>query len=262
MLSIGGLNPSTVDFLVAQNETDPFWEGIKVFDMTALEWTNSYNASSAPYVPSGAISDYYAGELKYPSWSLPEVEDLFVKRPPNEPNPPPTSPRKGLTPDQKDTVIGTVVGVGTCLLCLACLIFIMIRRRRERGRRSERDPRSEEAKRRLPAELGSDQRQVPEGVLEADSDFRAAAEAGPGEPRALELATGQQIPQEVHAIELRNLFELENPRGSSERLDRASTLFDLGRRHPGGNVSGSVRGRSELESSNRHRDADAADGRK
>ena len=48
MLSIGGFNPSLVNSSVAYNDTDPFWEGIKIFDMTALKWTNYFNASAGP----------------------------------------------------------------------------------------------------------------------------------------------------------------------------------------------------------------------
>lgn len=244
MMSIGGLNPSFASLPGALNDTDPFWEGIKVFDMTALEWTNYYNASAAPYTPSEVILSYYGGQQKYPSWSLSAVQDLFVTRNPSASSPTP-NPRHGAKElGLKDTIAVSVGGVGAFLLCLAGFILLIVRRKRERTRRRE------EAKGRLPAEHTRDQRQVPEGVCEADDHFQPA-EADRGEPRTPEMATGQQVPQEVDAIELRNLFELENPRGNE--LDGATAPLELGRRHADGNIPSSVHGPLELESSTRHR---------
>ena len=252
MMSIGGLNPSFASLPEALNDTDPFWEGIKVFDMTALEWTNYYNASAAPYTPSETILHYYGGQLKYPSWSFPAVQDLFVNGNSSVSGPTPNPLQKATKPHLKDTVAGSVGGVGAFLLCLAGFILLLVRRKRERTRRRE------EAKGRLPAEHGRDQEQVSEGVFEADDGFQPA-EADRGEPRTPEMATGQQVPQEVDAIELRNLFELENPRGNE--LDGATPPLEFGHRHGDGNVSGSVRGPLEIESSTRHRNPGAMDGR-
>ena len=251
MMSIGGLNPSFTSLPAALNDTDPFWEGIKVFDMTALEWTNYYNASAAPYTPSEMILRYYGGQQKYPSWSLSAVQDLFVNRNSSASSPTPNPLHGAKKHRLKDATAGSVGG-GAFLLCLVAFILLMVRRKRERTRRKE------EANGRLPGEHGRDQGQVREGVVEADDDFQPA-EADRGEPRTPELATGQQIPQEVHAIELRNLFELENPRGNE--LDGATARLELGRRHADGNVPGSVRGPLELESSTRHRNLGAMKGR-
>ena len=252
MLSIGGLNPSFATSQDARNDTDPFWEGIKVFDMTALEWTNYYKAGASPYTPPETISRYYGGQLKYPSWSLPAVQDLFVNRNSSASGPTTHPLQKPTKSHLKDTIAGSVGGLGALLLCLIWLIFFIVRRKRERVRRRG------EANERLAAEHGRDQGQVPEGVLEADDGFQMA-EADRGKPRTPEMATGQQIPQEVDGIELRNLFELENPRGNE--LDGATAPLELGHRHGDGNFPGSVRGPLELESSTRHRNPGAMDGR-
>lgn len=162
MLSIEVLDPSFAQTFSAMNDTDPFWEGIRIFDMTALEWTNYYNASSAPYIPSKTILDYGGGELKYPSWSLPAAENLFVNRPSKESSPSPTSLRES-TPSHLETTIGrTVGGAGADLLSLACVIFLVVRRRREKHRKRE------EATGRLPTDHERDQRQVQGGLYEAD----------------------------------------------------------------------------------------------
>ena len=89
------LEPGHTNDSTALNNTDLFWRGIKVFSMTALEVMNYYHASSAPYIRPKVISKYYGGELKYPFWSLPAVENLFVDRPSNESSPSPASVQKG-----------------------------------------------------------------------------------------------------------------------------------------------------------------------
>lgn len=204
LLSIGCLNPSLVNIQAAMNDTDLFWEGIKVIDLTALEWTNCYNASSAPYVPSETISEYYGGELKYPSWSLPAVENLFIDRPSSQSSPTPTSLRKGTASRLDDTIGGSVGGIVALLVSIACVIFLLVRRKQEKRRKREK------ATGPLRVEYERVQRQVAGGLHEADDSFQPT-EASPGEPRTTELDTGQSIPQEVDAVALSNLFELENP---------------------------------------------------
>lgn len=251
MLSIGGLNPSLADLPVAMNDTDPFWEGIKVFDMTALEWTNYYNASSAFYTPSRIILDYYGGELKYPSWSLSAVENLFIDRSSSKSSPSPIPIQKGTTFHTDDTIGGTVGGVGALLASITCVIFLFVRKKGKKHRKRE------EATGRLPVEYERDQRQVAGGLYEADNSFQAA-EAGPGELRSTELDTGQPIPQEVDAVALSNLFELENPsRNVGPDCTPAPLELD---RHANGNVSRSIRDPPELGRSTRHLDSRSTDG--
>ncbi|CAF9912087.1 MAG: hypothetical protein ALECFALPRED_007866 [Alectoria fallacina] len=251
ILSIGGLNPSLADLAVAMNDTDPFWEGIKVFDMTALEWTNYYNASSASYTPSGIILDYYGGELKYPPWSLSAVENLFIHRSSSKSSPSPIPIQKGMKSHTDDTIGGTVGGVGALLASITCVIFLFVRKKGKKHRKRE------EATGRLPVEYERDQSQVAGGLYEADNSFQAA-EAGPGEPRTTELDTGQPIPQEVDAVALSNLFELENP-SRNVGPDCSPTPLELGRHNTNGNVSRSIRDPPELGRSSRHLDSRSRD---
>ena len=84
MLSIGGLNPSAASLSAAYNDTDPYWEGMKVFDLTNMQWTNYFNANAAPYVAPSAVAAHYAAGSRYPStWSSSDLESLFVKPNPN-----------------------------------------------------------------------------------------------------------------------------------------------------------------------------------
>lgn len=220
MLSIGGLNPSFDSFATAQNDTDLFWEGIKVFDLTALEWTNYYNANSPAYTPSKPISDYYGGESQYPTWSLPAVENLFVGRTPSEPSPSPTTHGKGITPHQKELVGGTVGGVGGLLVSIACVVLFLVRKKRKKHREER------EATGRLPGEHESGQRQVPGGLYEAEC-MGQPAEAGPGEPGINELDNGKPIPQEMPTVPLSHLFELGDSR-RNDHHDHTSIPVELG----------------------------------
>lgn len=62
LVLIGGSNPTqfTDNTMEAWNGTaDPWTQGIGVFDMSTLEWKNSYNASAKPYTPPTIVQNYY-----------------------------------------------------------------------------------------------------------------------------------------------------------------------------------------------------------
>ena len=59
MLSIGGLD-SSVDLFDATNQVDTWNQGLGVFDMVELEWTDRYNAEAAPYTLPVPIQDWYS----------------------------------------------------------------------------------------------------------------------------------------------------------------------------------------------------------
>lgn len=56
MLVIGGRNPSSSHW---NTDTDPWLNGLGIFDITALEWSTYYNATAPPYVPSQMVEQYY-----------------------------------------------------------------------------------------------------------------------------------------------------------------------------------------------------------
>ena len=59
MISIGGLDPTsnpTVNFSDA--DTNP--QGLGVFDMVQLKWTNEYDANAAPYTSADPIKAWYS----------------------------------------------------------------------------------------------------------------------------------------------------------------------------------------------------------
>lgn len=79
LLSIGGYDPT------AGNESaivDPWPFGLGLFDMTALEWTDKYDAAAPPYVQSDHVKAFYRKNSEYPSsWSDPSLGANFTSSP-------------------------------------------------------------------------------------------------------------------------------------------------------------------------------------
>ena len=157
MLSIGGLDPSAASYEAAENDTDPFWEGMKVFDLTTLRWTNFYNANAAPYLAPGPVAAHYAAGSRYPStWSSNDLESLFRKPTSNtstpiepspsatpiEPSPSATpqigTPKTGIAKRRNHTAasVGGAVG-GIAAFSLVGFALYLLARKRANDRRHE-----------------------------------------------------------------------------------------------------------------------------
>ena len=73
MLSIGGIQEITLG-----NQDDPWTNGLGIFDMTALNWTNAYDAAAPAYERPSLVSQFYANNSRYPiEWGGPELESIF-----------------------------------------------------------------------------------------------------------------------------------------------------------------------------------------
>ncbi|KAH0563239.1 hypothetical protein GP486_002194 [Trichoglossum hirsutum] len=163
LLSVGGINSSFVSLYGAFNDTDPYPHGLKVFDMTEMKWTETFNASAAAYVPPDVVTTYYKDHGKYPSkWTDTRLQNLIdhSSSPSPSPSPPaePPTPRKSRAPA---AVGGTIGGIAVLILITGA---IWIRHRNsERSNRSsmyEADARMaapvhELAPVRKPAEMGT-----------------------------------------------------------------------------------------------------------
>ena len=57
MLSIGGVNPLDVNSKTMSSDTAT--QGLQIFDMTAMKWSNKYDAKAAPYVTPQVVKDWY-----------------------------------------------------------------------------------------------------------------------------------------------------------------------------------------------------------
>jgi hypothetical protein len=65
MLVIGGRDPShdpSLDNSFWPNDADPWTRGLNIFDMTALKWTNRYNASAKNYEQPAMVKQYYMNQ--------------------------------------------------------------------------------------------------------------------------------------------------------------------------------------------------------
>ena len=205
MLSIGGLNPSATSRGAAENDTDPFWEGIKVFDLTALQWTNYYNTSAEPYTAPTAVAAHYTEGSTFPStWSSDDLEHLFVKAksksaPPVKPSAP-DSPQPGApsTTNSKAAVIGGAVGGTAGLLIVGLVLYFLARNRADRKSRKQE---------------GSE---PPLTYTDGEPDFLEAVPKA-GQALAYEADSRQALPHEVdsgqnlpHEADSGNLYELSS----------------------------------------------------
>lgn len=203
MLSIGGLNPAAANLNATQNNTDPFWEGMKVFDLTALQWTNYYNATAAPYLTPNVVASHYAAGTRYPStWSSNDLKDIFLKRTSNASTAtePSTSalPQLGRPDTRKRTgvVVGGVVGGVAAVVFVIVALYLLARKRANATRRAR-----EEIK--TPPTYNDDHPDPIEGVSEADSRQALPHEVGRALPheadswQALPHEVGQTLPPEM-----------------------------------------------------------------
>jgi hypothetical protein len=65
MLVIGGRDPShdpSSDDSFWPNDADPWTRGLNIFDMTALKWTNMYNANTKNYKQPAIVKQYYTNQ--------------------------------------------------------------------------------------------------------------------------------------------------------------------------------------------------------
>lgn len=65
MISIGGSDPSQEIYLSSNDSSnnftaDPWTQGIGVFNMTSLQWKDSYQAKADRYHPPDMITNYYS----------------------------------------------------------------------------------------------------------------------------------------------------------------------------------------------------------
>jgi hypothetical protein len=120
LLSVGG----TDGFLGFPNsllDPDPWRNGLGVFDMSRMVWSDRYAADAAPYESPSVVTEWYSqGGAKSVAWVNPEVEKLFAEAAPpsNDPNqtkpppgsPSPSDPASTPPPISSSPNIGAIVG--------------------------------------------------------------------------------------------------------------------------------------------------------
>ncbi|TLD17207.1 uncharacterized protein PgNI_02255 [Pyricularia grisea] len=132
MLSVGGIESWENKFNTTIS--DPWKNGLKVFDMTTLKWSNTYDPDAPAYETPAEIKSWYdAGGRQSVKWDKPETETLFsqatVEQQPTESDP------GSATSSSLGVIVGSIVG-GLAALVIAIGVFIILRRR---SRRSKHD---------------------------------------------------------------------------------------------------------------------------
>ncbi|KAI1651440.1 uncharacterized protein F4817DRAFT_131302 [Daldinia loculata] len=139
MLSYGGIDAGPeLDF---DNMTsDPWRQGLGVYDMTEMTWTNSYDVDAADYESPAVVRDWYAqGNMKTMTWDNDELKGLFVNGSSSTYGMMNNSaitedlPKDSLSSAQRTgVIIGSTVGGVVVLTAIGAAIFLMRRRRRRR----------------------------------------------------------------------------------------------------------------------------------
>lgn len=139
MVVVGGKQPWLDD---SNQIADFLAQGMGVFDLSALEWKDQYDAVAAPYVTPDVVKAWYNEHGRYPaSWSNATVEAWFL--------PMSQSASNSKLPAIAGGVVGAVLG---CLL-LGTLAWCGLRRRSNKAegrfmlrRRSDKLDATSEAK--------------------------------------------------------------------------------------------------------------------
>ena len=127
MLSIGGQDPTNI-----YNNTftaDPFLQGLGIFDLTTMQWSDQYNADAEPYETPAVVKAWYAANGRSPAtWNSPAVRRLFEDTSSTGDTDTSASQKSGS--NHTGDIAGGVVGAIVALLLLAGLLVWWLRRRK------------------------------------------------------------------------------------------------------------------------------------
>ena len=134
MLSIGGHDPTDV-----YNNTwiaDPFSQGLGIFDLTAMQWSDRYNAGAEAYETPAVVKAWYAANgPSTRTWDSPAVKKLFLQ----DQDTPGLEQTGTSSPEPDDSassstgaIVGGVIG-GLAALCLLIGLVWWLRRRKGRA---------------------------------------------------------------------------------------------------------------------------------
>ncbi|KAK8135305.1 hypothetical protein PG984_003245 [Apiospora sp. TS-2023a] len=160
MLSVGGAEYAWGDqYLEPILDSDPWKQGLGIFDLTDMAWKNQYNAGADPYDTPGMVRDWYAqGGIDSVSWANNEIKAMFNPGTNKTVNPtssdtpsttesgresssnnPNTAPDNKL--DRNGIIVGITVGgvVGVALIIALAVFLLHYRARRRQAPRRQRD---------------------------------------------------------------------------------------------------------------------------
>ncbi|KAI9793855.1 MAG: hypothetical protein M1816_007107 [Peltula sp. TS41687] len=138
MAVIGGVNPATRNDSDQITTPDVWTNGIGIFDLSAMQWTDRYNANADNYTTPAAVRGWYRQNGRYPSqWDDPRVRAYFVRdATPNNSTSGSTNASRGDRPTESGkssntpAIVGGVVGGIAALALLGAGLWFFFRRRR------------------------------------------------------------------------------------------------------------------------------------
>lgn len=156
MIVMGGINGW---YIVDVNETDPWTNGLNVFDLNNMAWRSDFNPQAPAYSTPEVITNHIRDSGPLPeSWDYQEVQDLFATFLPSRsssssPSPASSSsssPSAASSPSKGGrsrvgSIAGGVVGGVVCLACLALVGWYLLRKWRRPGTRAREGDEYEKA---------------------------------------------------------------------------------------------------------------------
>lgn len=147
MISIGGLGANvggTDPWLIGG--PDPFARGLGVFDLTALQWADKFDADAEDYQSPSVVNQWYSsGKLSSVQWTSDDVQALFTPSNGSHSTTQPSGPSSHKSKINVGAIVGGVVGGIVALVCVAGLIWLWYRRRRKSVQQSyEKTPNQEQ----------------------------------------------------------------------------------------------------------------------
>lgn len=138
-------SPADISFDYA---TDPWQQGIGVFDMSAMQWTDGYDSTAAPYITPDMVKTYYQQNGREPaSWSNDIVKAWFTRTESNTTGSAPhNSGTAGQTGSPKSSeidtgaIVGGTVGGVAAVVVIALLMIFFLRRRSHRAPQQAASP--------------------------------------------------------------------------------------------------------------------------
>ncbi|KAI1770838.1 hypothetical protein F4818DRAFT_223084 [Hypoxylon cercidicola] len=136
MLSYGGVDGGS-GLRSSTTTPDPWRQGLGIFDMTEMRWTDSYDPNAINYEPPADVNSWYVrGGMDKVVWSSDEVKQLFVNGTITYGGNSNSSSTENSDDSRSGRRIGGIVGGtvgGVIVLTAACAgTFVLLRRRRRR----------------------------------------------------------------------------------------------------------------------------------
>lgn len=141
VLSVGGHDPT--DVYNNSVTADPFMQGLGIFDLTKMRWSDRYDADAQLYQTPAVIKAWYAENGTSPiQWNNPDVQRLFQQANTTSGASTSTTPSQtsSASPSEKPPKIGNIGaiagGVVGGVIVITLLLVWWLRRRRKRANRS------------------------------------------------------------------------------------------------------------------------------